>query len=292
MELSIIIVNWNVKDLLVKSLTSIFKYIQNVNFEVFVVDNNSHDGSIHLIQQKFPQVKLIQNKHNLGFAKANNQAIRQASGDYVLLLNPDTELIDSSLTEMLAFIKNKPVCTIVGPKLLHSDKTTQASLRKFPGFWDQFFILLKLHNFFPNLKPIKKYHMFDFNYDEIIQVEQIMGAAMLINKKVFDKIGLLDENMWLIFEEVDFCKRAIDVGCHIYFYAPTQIIHHKGESFSQHKALVKQINFNHNLFYYFRKHKPFYQFILLWLLQPFSLFLAWLDQLFNFKKIFGKNKNL
>jgi len=292
MELSIIIVNWNVKDLLVKCLTSVFKYTQNIDFEVFVVDNNSSDNSVALIKQKFPQVKLIQNSSNLGFAKANNQAIQQASGNYLLLLNPDTELIDNSIFKMLEFIKQRPACGIVGPKLLHSDKTTQASIRKFPSFWDQFFILLKLHNFFPNLKPIRTYHMFDFKYDEIIQVEQIMGAAMLINKKVFDKIGLFDEKIWLIFEEVDFCKRALDAGYQIYFYVAAQIIHHKGESFNQQKTLTKQINFNHNLYYYFKKHKPFYQLIFLWFLQPISLLLALLDQLFGFKKIFGKNRDL
>ena len=134
--------------------------------------------------------------------------------------------------------------------------------------------------------------MFDFNYDKLTQVDQVMGAAMLIRKKIFNQLGLLDEKFWLIFEEVDFCQRALAAGYKIYFTPTAQIIHHKGESFAQHKTFAKQINFNRNLFYYFKKHKPFYQFFFLWLLQPLSLCLALIDQLFGLRKKLGKNKDL
>ena len=115
---------------------------------------------------------------------------------------------------------------------------------------------------------------------------------MLVRRQVFDKVGLLDEKVWLIFEEVDFCQRAKDAGFKIYFTPQAQIIHHKGKSFAQRKTLAKQINFNRNLFYYFKKHKPFYQLFFLWLLQPISLLLALIDQLFGIKKRVGKNKDL
>ncbi len=291
MDLSIIIVNWNVKNLLYKCLISIFKYTQKLDFELFIVDNNSHDGSQSMVKHNFPQVNLIQNNFNAGFAHANNQAIQRAKGKYILLLNPDTEFIDHSLTELIKFADHHDKIGILGPKLLNPDKSIQCSVRRFPSFWDQFFILIKLHNFFPYFKPIKDYHMFDFAYDKPTSVDQVMGAAMLIKRQVFDALGLLDEKFWLIFEEVDFCKRAKNHGYQIYFTPHTQLIHHKGESFAQHKTLAKQINFNHNLFYYFKKHGKFHQFFFLWLIQPLSLFLALLDQLLGIRKRIGKNKN-
>ena len=217
MKLSIIIVSWNVGDLLNQCLSSIFKQLQNINFEVFVVDNASQDNSVELVSQQFSQVKLIINKNNAGFARANNQAIKQSCGEYILLLNPDTQLIDSSLIDLIKFVEQKKDAAIVGPKLLYPDKSTQASVRRLPSFWDQFFILLKLHNFFPYLGPLKKYHMLDFAYDKVSEVDQTMGAAMLIRREVFDKVGLFDEKFWAIFEEVDFCQRAKAAGFKIYF---------------------------------------------------------------------------
>jgi GT2 family glycosyltransferase len=292
MNLSIIIVSWNIKDLLAKCLNSIYRHSQGLNFEIFVVDNHSTDGSSVMLKKEFTQVKLIQNNENLGFARANNQAIRQAQGRYILLLNPDTELIDDSLSKLIEFMNKHKQCAILGPKLLHPDKSVQASVRRLPKFSDQFFILLKLHNLFPSFAPIKKYYMLGFDYHTTSQVEQVMGAAMLIRRAVFEKIGLLDEKFWLIFEEVDFCKRAAEAGFKIYFYPGAQVIHHKGKSFAQHKSLARQMNFNRNLFYYFKKHGTFYQLVGLWLLQPISLLLALIDQLLKVKKLVGKNRDL
>lgn len=294
MDLSIIIVSWNVKQLLTDCLNSIYAYLadQNISFEVFVVDNHSQDGTVEVVKRDFPQVKLISNHYNAGFARANNQAIQLAQGDYILLLNPDTRLIDNSLIKLLQFAKQQRQLCLVGPKLLYSDGTLQPSVRRLPSFWDQFFILLKLHNFFPYLAPLRKYYMQDFDYQQVAQVEQLMGAAILVPKKIFNQLGLLDEKFWLLFEEVDFCQRVKAAGYKIYFYPQAQLIHHKGQSFNRRKTLAKQINFNHNLFIYFKKHKPFYKLFFLWLLQPVSLFLAALDQMFNFKKLFGKNPDL
>ena len=292
MELSIIIVSWNVSSLLKKCLTSIYKYTHDLDFEIWVVDNASADGTLAMLKRFFPQVKLIVNQKNLGFAKANNQAIRQAHGQYVLLLNPDTELIDNSLAKLVAFAAEQPRPCLVGPRLLNSDLSLQPSVRRFPKFWDQFFILLKIHNFFPNLKPFKKYYMFDFNYQQVSQVEQLMGAALLIPRQLLQSVGLLDERFWLLFEEVDFCQRVHAAGYQIYFYPGAQIVHHKGQSFARQRTLTKQINFNRNLFRYFHKHHAWWQLFFLWLLQPVSLFLAWLDQSLGLRQHLGKNMDL
>lgn len=292
MDLSVIIVNWNTRELLQKCLASLFRFTANVSYEIFVVDNGSSDDSALMVEKNFPVVKLIASKENLGFAKANNLAIKQSSGRYIFLLNPDTELLDNALGALVAFMDSKPTAAIAGPKLLFPDGSLQSSVRSLPLLVDQLLILLKLHNFLPNLLPIKKYYCANFDYNAMSEVEQVMGAAMIIRREVFDHIGLLDEKFWFIFEEVDFSERALKQGLKIYYYPDAVIIHHKGQSMSRHKNLARQINFNHNLFYYFRKHRPFYQFALLWLLQPVSLLLAVLDQLLNIKKFIGKNRDL
>jgi len=294
--------------------------------EVFIVDNNSSDNTVeklekinpvkslhdHGVKPRVPSnrdlrgasLKIIKNKNNLGFAKANNQAIKQATGDFILLLNPDTEFIDNSILKLIEFMRDKELdpslrsgqakkIGIVGPKLLNSDKTLQRSCRRFPKLIDQIFIQLKFYNFFPNkISAIKKYFMLDFNFDEIREVDQIMGAAMLIKREVFDNIGFLDEKFWLVFEEVDFCKRAKDAGYKIYFNPDCQIIHHKEQSFKQINNFKKQINFNKSLYYYFKKHRPFYELFILWLLQPINLFLVFINNKFKIRKIFVKKKDL
>ena len=299
MKLSIIIVSWNTVDLTLKCVKSIFRYFKNIDFEIILIDNNSTDNTLELIKKEFISeisqryLRVIENKENLGFAKANNIGIKQATGEYILLLNSDTQLIDNSILKIIKYINSNPKIGIIGPKLLNSNHTLQRSCRRFPNLLDQIFIQLKFYNFFPNrIFAIKKYFMLDFDHNKIKEVYQIMGAAMLIKKQVFDKIGLLDENFWAIFEEVDFCKRAKDEGYKIYFYPECQIIHHKEQSFKQMASLKKQINFNRSLYYYFKKHKPFSQFLILWLLQPINLFLTFIDNIFKIRKYFGKKKDL
>ncbi len=315
MKLSIIIVSWNTCDLTLKCVKSIFKYLKNIEFEIFVVDNNSSDKTVKELEKykkeyNLDNLKIIKNKENLGFSKANNQGIKLAKGELILLLNPDTELIDESILEMIKFVENKKIdpsapnnsegrsgqgekIGIVGPKLLNTNKTLQHSCRRFPKLLDQIFIQLKFYNFFPNkIKFVREYFMLDFDHNEIQEVDQIMGATMLIKKQVFDKIGLFDEKFWAIFEEVDFCKRAKDAGYKIYFYPNTKIVHHKEQSFKQLASLKKQINFNKSLYYYFKKYKPFWQFLILWFLQPVNLFLTFIDSKIGVRKIFGKKKNL
>lgn len=303
-DLSIIIVSWNVKDLLKMCLDSIYKNSQNINFKIFVIDNASSDNTIQMIKEEFPLVYLIENQKNLGFAKANNEVIRFILSDperpracldnhYVLLLNPDTELVDNSLEKMISFMDAHPNCGILGPKLLNPDLTLQRSCRKFPGLLDQLFIQFKFYNFFPEkIKWVREYYMLDFDHLKIREVDQVMGSAMLIRKEVFDKIGLFDEKFWSVFEEVDFCKKAKEAGFKIYFYPFCQIIHHKEQSFQQLDGLKKQINFNHSLYHYFKKHRPFWQLVILWLVQPLNLFLTWLDSAVGVRKRVGKRKDL
>ena len=272
MDLSIIIVSWNVKDLLKKCLTSVFERAQGINFEVFVIDNDSRDGSARMIQKEFPQVKLIQNKKNTGFAYANNQAIKQAQGKYILLLNPDTEIIGNTFGKTVQLM-NKNDWAVLGCKILNSDKTVQESVRRFPALVDQILIQLKLHHWPVFAKLLNKYLAKDFNYQQESEVDQVMGAFFLIKRSVLEKIGDFDQKFYLWFEEVDFCKRVKDAGLKVVYTPQAQIIHYGAASFKQlnwHKQLI----WNHSVQRYFWKYKPKWQWLILWLLQPISLLLA------------------
>ena len=280
MDLSIIIVNWKVKDLLKKCLQSIFEQTKNISFEVFVVDNASSDGSVEMVREKFPQVDLIASSENLGFAKGNNLAIKKSRGRYILLLNPDTEILDNALEKMVRFMDAHLDCGISGCNLLNPDLSLQPSVRAFPNLASQAFILLKIHHLLPHTKTIYKYLVQNFDYEKTQEVEQVMGAFMMIRREVVDKIGLLDENFWIWFEEVDFCKRAKSAGWEILYTPEAKIIHHFGQSFKQAMGVKKQKDFNRSLSYYFKKHETRGEWLAIQILRPLSLFLAWLAQIF------------
>ncbi len=279
MDLSIVIVNWRVKDLLKKCLRSIFDETKNIFFEVFVVDNNSGDGSVEMVRSRFPRVDLTASAENLGFAKGNNLAIKKTRGRYILLLNPDTEILENALEKMVRFMDAHPECGIAGCKLLNADLSLQPSVRSFPTLASQVMILLKLHHLFPYSKAMYKYLVQDFDYEKTQEVDQIMGAFMIIRREVIEKIGLLDENFWIWFEEVDFCKRAKASGWKILYTPEAKIIHHFGQSFKQILNIKKQKDFNRSLSYYFKKHGTIGEWIVIQLLRPISLALAWLVQI-------------
>lgn len=283
MDLSIIIVNWKVKDLLEKCLRSIFEQTKNISFEVFVVDNASGDGSVEMVREKFTQVDLTSSAENLGFAKGNNLAIKKAAGKYILLLNPDTEILDNALGEMVRFMDTHHGCGIAGCKLLNPDLSLQPSVRAFPDLASQVFILLKIHHLFPHSKAMYKYLVQSFDYEKNQEVDQVMGAFMMIRREVIEKIGLLDENFWLWFEEVDYCKRTKDAGWKILYTPEAKIIHLYGQSFKQTLSVQKQKVLNRSLSYYFKKHGTKGEWLVIQLIRPVSIVLAWLVQIFKIK---------
>jgi len=283
-ELSIIIVNWKVKDLLENCLASIFNYKEGYNLEVFVVDNNSADGSIEMIKNIYPQVKLIALPKNIGFGAANNLAIGQAKADNIFLLNPDTEITKDFFQNIFHYIKNHPELGIIGPKILNTDGSNQLSIRRLPDLLSQILVLLKLINVFPNNRILKRYLFKDFDYTKEQPVSQIMGAAMLIKKSVFNKIGTFDEKFFIWFEEVDLCQRASRAGIEIRYFPGASIIHSGGESFSKNTILRKQIIFDKSLLYYFYKHQALWQTLIILLFIPINIILT------SFYVIFLKSK--
>ena len=251
-DISIIIVSWNVKEYLRGCLSSVFKNIQGISVEVIVVDNNSSDGSVEMLKQNYPDVKLIGNRNNNGFSKANNQGIEIAQSENILLLNPDTEIKYESLEKMISFLDSQKSCCIVAPKLLNTDGTLQMSCLKFPNLFMIIAEVFYLHHFFDSKKYLTK------KMKSVFETDALSGAALLFKKDTINKIGMLDENLFWV-EDVDFCYRnKISGGVNIYF-PEAEIIHHSGQSSKKNyritisNQLISRLKF-------FRKHKKYFSF--------------------------------
>ena len=280
MDLSIIIVSWRVRDLLRKCLASIHEHTSGLKFEVFVVDNNSLDGTLEMVKDGFPEVELIVNNKNLGFAAANNQAISRSVGRYVLLLNPDTEIFDNILPAVITELDTHQEWGIAGCKILNPDQSLQGSVRRFPDWFSQTLILLKLRQLGFFRKFLRSYLAKDFDYNALSEVDQVMGAFFMMRREVIDEVGLLDEKYFYWFEEGDYCRRAKNAGFKTIYLPGSAIIHHGAMSFRQ-LDWRKQLVWNHSLQRYFWLHGKKWQWFVLWLLQPFSILFALLVDLWR-----------
>ena len=259
MKLSIVIVSWNTRELLRSCLTSVKSEIDDpINrlqgqAEVFLVDNDSKDGSAEMVAADFDWVTLIANKDNLGFAKANNQAISICSGDLILLLNPDTEVQPGALRVLIDFLEGREKAGIVAPQLLNTDGSIQRSCRAFPTFNGMVFELMGLSKIFPEQPRFREYKMLDWNHDDEREVDQPEGACLMVKRAVIDQVGILDEGFWMLFEEVDWCYRIKQSGWQIWFTPTAKVIHHYGQSIKQVKA--KMILSSHRgLYRFWKKH--------------------------------------
>lgn len=231
MKLSVIIVNYNVRHFLEQCLHSVFKSIGEINAEVFVVDNNSVDGSCHIIREKFPQARLIENKKNTGFSVANNQAIRVASGQYVLLLNPDTVVEEDTFSKVIAFMDQHPEAGGLGVKMIDGKgRFLPESKRGLPTPWVAFYKIFGISTLFPRSKRFGRYHLSYLNKDETHEVDILCGAFMLLRKETLEKTGLLDETFFMYGEDIDLSYWITKAGYKNYYFAGTTIIHYKGES--------------------------------------------------------------
>ncbi|MBX3164905.1 MAG: glycosyltransferase [Bacteroidetes bacterium] len=232
MKLSIIIVNYNVKHFLEQCLFSVFNALKNLEAsEVFVVDNNSVDGSLQLVKEKFPQVKLIANTTNTGFSVANNQAIRQASGEYILLLNPDTVVQEDTFDKVVSFMETHPQAGGLGIKMLDGKgRFLPESKRGLPTPAVAFYKIFGLAKLFPQSKKFGQYHATFLDKNKNHEVEILSGAFMLLRKEVLNKIGLLDETFFMYGEDIDLSYRITQGGYKNYYFAESSIIHYKGES--------------------------------------------------------------
>ncbi len=231
LKLSIVIVNYNVKHFLEQCLKSVYQAIQNIEAEVFVVDNNSIDGSQDMVRSSFTDVKLIANSKNTGFSTANNQAIKESKGEYVLLLNPDTVVPENCFQALLEFADKTPDLGGCGiPMYDGQGNYLPESKRGLPTPEVAFYKMIGLNKLFPKSKKFGKYHLGYLAPDQNHEVEILAGAFMLIRKKVLDKIGLLDETFFMYGEDIDLSYRITKAGWKNYYFAGSRIIHYKGES--------------------------------------------------------------
>ena len=231
MDISIIIVNYNVKHFLEQCLLSVEKAIKQIEAEVFVVDNNSVDGSVQLVKDKFPNISLIENKENTGFSKANNQAIHLSKGKYILLLNPDTVVEEDTFSKCIAFMNQHENAGALGVKMIDGKGNfLPESKRGLPTPAVAFYKIFGLSTLFPRSKKMGKYHLGYLSKNENHKIDVLSGAFMFLRKSVLDKIGVLDESFFMYGEDIDLSYRVKLAGYDNYYFSETSIIHYKGES--------------------------------------------------------------
>lgn len=257
MDLSIIIVNWNTKDLLVQCLESIFRTVRGSDLEVFVVDNGSTDGSGRVVKEKFPEVKVIENQENVGFAEANNQALRISKGKYLLLLNPDTQVKEKAIEGLVSFMETHPRAGISGAQLLNSDGSKQNSIANFPSLATELLNKSFLRWLFPKKFPGK-----ERDYPEPIEVDSVIGACMVVRRDALEQVGLLDEDYFIFLEETDWCYRMKRAGWKIYHIPQAQVFHFQGKSAETVKKRAR-VEFYRSRYHLFKKNRGHLQWFLL-----------------------------
>lgn len=231
-EVSIVIVNYNVKYFLAQCLQSIFKSVlDDISLEVWVVDNASNDGSVDMIQQDFPKVKLIENKSNVGFAKANNQALQLIQSEFTLILNPDTILEENTLAQCVKFMRQHPDCGAMGVRMIDGSGTfLPESKRSLPSIMSSLYKLSHLSELFPHSSVFSHYHLGHLSEYEAHKIEVLCGAFMFIKHKILEETGFFDESFFMYGEDIDLSYRILQTGASIYYAPVSTIVHFKGES--------------------------------------------------------------
>lgn len=269
MDLSVIILNWNTKKLLHDCLESVFKQTEGIEFEVIVVDNASTDGSVEAIQKlkiKNQKLTIVKNKKNLGYAAGNNQGIKKAKGDWILLLNTDTKLKDNALKKLVDFAKTKPKLGVVGPRLLHSDGSAQPSAARFFTLPNVFLWLFTADRFLYSSPKLA------------CQVDWVMGSALMVSLRAIKKAGPLDEKFFMYIEDSEWCYRIKKAGFAVWFYPQAEIYHFvRGSGPADWRGKQKAIWWIYeSLVYFYQKHfAPSHLFVLKWLLRTKTA-AAWL----------------
>lgn len=254
MKLSIIIVNWNAGPLLRTCLDALSAACAGLAYEVFVVDNASTDTSIVQARGSQQPFSLIALPRNVGFARANNQALKSASGDVLLLLNPDTEPLPGSLAALVGFCVTHQAAGVVGGRLRNVDGSAQSSVRQLPTTLVLCLLLTRLARLFPNLSPLQRYLMTGFAYDREEKVDQVMGACFAISRAAFETLGPLDERYWIWFEEVDYCRQVRQAGHEVWFTPRAEVLHHRATAFRQVSPLWRAWHFSRSAFRYAYKN--------------------------------------
>ncbi len=263
-DLSIIIVNWNVRDLLRDCLRSLLAPMQRVadarvcalngrTTEVLVVDNASVDGSAEMVRDEFSCVHLTASATNLGYVGGNNLALQSARGRYLLLLNPDTLLVGTALATMMDYMDAHPEVGLLGPLLRNDDGSVQSSRRRFPHLWQALWESTLLERWFPRNPWARAYRLDDVPVGGPQTVDWVTGACMMVRAEAAAQVGPLDPRIFMYSEELDWCRRMAAAGWQVAFLPQAEVIHYEGRSSGQ-VAAARQIYFDSSKVYYFRKH--------------------------------------
>ncbi len=283
MKLSIIIVSWNVETKLKNNLESIYKSVVDFDYEVIVVDNYSSDNSVGLVRENFPQVKIISNDKNFGFAKAVNQGIALSSGDFILLLNPDMLIFPETLQNFLHWLELNPQAVVSSGRLLDENDQDIRHVRRFPRLFDQLAVVLKLPHLFP--KILNAYLLSGFNYNQPARVDSVRGSFFMINRQAYRQISggaepLLDETYFIWFEEVDFCRQVYKLGGEVW-YTPVAVARdYIGQSFKKVDLFTKQTYVRKAMLTYFKKWHKSWEYLILKIVWSLIFVPLWIRRLF------------
>lgn len=253
MDISVIIVGWNARHYLELCLESLRTAPPRRSTEIIVVDNASVDGSADMIAARFPEVKVIRNAENVGFAKGNNIAIRQCTGRYIALVNPDVQVLPGCLDALADFLDENPQVGNVGPRVLNPDMSMQSTCRHFPNLWNNLCLATGLATAFRNSRLFSGEHMHYFPHDKTIPVDVLVGCFWMMRRETVDAVGLLDEEFWVYGEDLDWCKRCWKAGWKVMFYPGGRAIHDRGKitaGYPERFAVAQQ----RSVLYYWKKH--------------------------------------
>lgn len=246
MDISIIIVNFNTRDLLRNCLKSIFATVLDITYEIIVVDNASSDGSVAMLEKEFPGVQTIKNEKNLGFGVANNRAFRIMKGRYALLLNTDTVLTAQAVRELFVFMESNPAAAMACGQLLNEDGTKQNSIAAFPTLLTLLFNMSALEYLFPARYPSKRH-----DCKEPIEIDSGIGACLMVRKNAIDEVGMFDERYFFFFEETDWAREMRSKGWKVYYVPAARIYHLQGRSIGT--DVHSRVEFYRSRYQYFRK---------------------------------------
>lgn len=251
MDISVIIVNWNVRDLLAQCLESVLA--QDIAAEIIVVDNASADDSTAMVRARFPQVRLVASPDNLGYAGGNNRGVAEAEGRYLFLLNPDTVVHAGALRAMLTHMDAHPTVGALGPQLLWADDSIQSSRRRFPTPGSLFWESTLLGQWFPQNQHSHRYHLADHPADIPQPVDWVVGAAVFIRREAWRQVGPIDETFFMYFEETDWFKRAAALGWTAHYLPGARVTHYEGKS-SEQVVAARTLRFQRSKIRYAQKH--------------------------------------
>lgn len=257
-DVSIVVVSWNVKDLLRRSLASVITSLgcgtgRQLSCQLIVVDNASSDGSVEMLGEEFPQIHLVANSENVGFTRGNNQGIALSDGRYVLLLNPDTEVVGDALGEMVAYMDAHQRVGALGPQLLYPDGQVQSSRRRFPDLRTAYVESTFIQPWFADSRILRRYYVLDALDDEILAVDWLVGACLLLRREALEEVGTLDERFFMYSEELDWCYRANKAGWEVVYLPTARVVHHVGKS-SEQVLPVRHAQFQRSKVLFFKKH--------------------------------------